>query len=128
MSKLDHAASLTSSDAAAKQKATLQQRTTNRKSMNTGDNVLFLRRKVAKLSKNFNCAQSYSPFAFLPEPVRHHEGITGCSEIIYMPGERGNRKTELLPEPGITLTAPVPADKLILPGERGHGADSHHVA
>src|SRR5260221_3355521 len=48
MSKLDHAASLTSSDAAAKQKATLQQRTTNRKSINTGYNVLFLRRKVAR--------------------------------------------------------------------------------
>jgi hypothetical protein len=48
MSKLDHAASLTSSDAASKQKATLQQRTTNRKSINTGYNALFLRRKVAK--------------------------------------------------------------------------------
>src|SRR2546426_12169220 len=48
MSKLDHAASLTSSDAAAKQKATLQQRTTHRKPINTGYNVLFLRRKVAK--------------------------------------------------------------------------------
>ena len=47
MSKLDHAASLTSSDAASTQKATLQQRTTNRKSINTGYNVLFLRRKVA---------------------------------------------------------------------------------
>src|ERR1700739_2229121 len=47
MSKLDHAASLISSDAAAKQKATLQQRTTNRKSINSGYNVLFLRRKVA---------------------------------------------------------------------------------
>src|SRR5258708_14508467 len=47
MSKLDHAASLISSDAAAKQKATLQQRTTNRKSINTGYNGLFLRRKVA---------------------------------------------------------------------------------
>jgi hypothetical protein len=47
MSKLDHAASLTSSDAASTQKATLQQRTTNQKSTNTGYNVLFLRRKVA---------------------------------------------------------------------------------
>jgi len=47
MPKLDHAASLTSSDAASKQKATLQQRTTNRKSINTGYDALFLRRKVA---------------------------------------------------------------------------------
>src|SRR6266567_822012 len=52
MSKLDHAASLISSDAAAKQKATLQQRTTNRKSINTGYNVLFLRRKVARERSN----------------------------------------------------------------------------
>src|SRR3981189_1361369 len=49
MSKLDHVVSLTSSDAASKQKATLQQRTTTRKSINTGYNVLFLRRKVASL-------------------------------------------------------------------------------
>src|SRR4030095_6115741 len=48
MSKLDHAASLTSSDAASTRKATLQQRITNRKSINTGYNVLFLRRKVAR--------------------------------------------------------------------------------
>jgi hypothetical protein len=48
MPKLDHAASLTSSDVASKQKATLQQRTTNRKSINTGYNVFFLRRKVAR--------------------------------------------------------------------------------
>src|SRR5450432_2730281 len=55
MPKLDHAASLTSSDAASKQKATLQQRTTNRKSINTGYNVLFLRRKVASwLLATFN--------------------------------------------------------------------------
>ena len=47
MSKLDHAASLISSDAASTRKATLQHRTINRKSINTGYNVLFLRRKVA---------------------------------------------------------------------------------
>src|SRR5215470_3126481 len=47
MSKLDHAASLISSDAASTQKATLQQRTTNRKSINAGYDALFLRRKVA---------------------------------------------------------------------------------
>jgi hypothetical protein len=47
MSKLDHAASLTSSDAASTRKATLQQCTTNRKSINTGYDALFLRRKVA---------------------------------------------------------------------------------
>src|SRR6266446_2915186 len=46
MPKLDHAASLISSDAASTRKATLQRRTTNRKSINTGYNVLFLRRKV----------------------------------------------------------------------------------
>src|ERR1700739_2247116 len=57
MSKLDHAASLISSDAASKQKATLQQRTTNRKSKNTGYNVLFLRRKVAKCLKNVGGAR-----------------------------------------------------------------------
>ena len=51
MSKLDHVVSLTSSDAASKQKATLQQRTTTRKSINTGYNVLFLRRKVARIEK-----------------------------------------------------------------------------
>src|SRR6266852_2578874 len=49
MPKLDHAASLISSDAASTRKATLQQRTTNRKSINTGYNVLFLRRKVASI-------------------------------------------------------------------------------
>src|SRR5437660_11106567 len=48
MSKLDHAASLISSDAASPRKATLLQCTTNRKSINTGYDALFLRRKVIK--------------------------------------------------------------------------------
>src|SRR4030095_4382944 len=52
MSKLDHAASLTSSDAASTRKATLQQRITNTKSINTGYNVLFLRRKVARFRED----------------------------------------------------------------------------
>src|SRR4030095_15453679 len=60
MSKLDHAASLISSDAASTQKATLQQRITNRKSINTGDNVLFLRRKVARPLKPAGRMQCYS--------------------------------------------------------------------
>jgi hypothetical protein len=47
MSKLDHAASLISSDAASTRKATLQQRTANGKSINAGYNVFFLRRKGA---------------------------------------------------------------------------------
>src|SRR3989442_903923 len=51
MSKLDHAASLTSSDAASTRKATLQHRATNRKSKNTGYDVLILRRKVANLDR-----------------------------------------------------------------------------
>src|SRR4029077_6339180 len=48
MSKLDHAASLISSDAASTRKATLQQRTTNGKSTNTCCDPLYLRRKVAR--------------------------------------------------------------------------------
>src|SRR4030095_15877494 len=47
MSKLDHAASLIPSDAASTQKATLQQRTTNRKPINACYDALYLRRKVA---------------------------------------------------------------------------------
>src|SRR5216684_3034189 len=47
MSKLDHAASLISSDAASTRKATLQHRTTNRKSINTCYDASYLRRKVA---------------------------------------------------------------------------------
>src|SRR5204863_7569537 len=47
MSKLDHAASLISSDAASTRKATLPQCTTNRKSINIDYDPLFLRRKVA---------------------------------------------------------------------------------
>src|SRR5882762_11576683 len=46
-SKLDHAASLISSDAAATRKATPQHRPTNRKSINTCYDALYLRRKVA---------------------------------------------------------------------------------
>src|SRR5882724_8900040 len=46
MPKLDHAASLISSDAAATRKATLQHLRFNRKSINTRYNALFLRRKV----------------------------------------------------------------------------------
>src|SRR6266481_5504988 len=54
MSKLDHAASLISSDAASTQKATLQHRTTNRKSINTGYETLYLRRKVVRISTHPN--------------------------------------------------------------------------
>jgi hypothetical protein len=50
MSKLDHAASLFSSDAAPTRKATLQHRATNRKFTKTQQNALNLRRKVAKLN------------------------------------------------------------------------------
>jgi hypothetical protein len=50
MSKLDHAASLFSSDPASTRKATLQHRTTNRNSINTRYGALYLRRKVAKLA------------------------------------------------------------------------------
>src|SRR5882724_9302428 len=50
MSKLDHAASLISSDAASTRKATLPQRTTKRKSTNTGCDALYLRWKVASLT------------------------------------------------------------------------------
>src|SRR6266403_294829 len=53
MPKLDHAASLISSDAAATRKATLQHLRFNRKSINTRYNALFLRRKVAR-SDNSN--------------------------------------------------------------------------
>src|SRR6266481_9712601 len=49
MSKLDHAASLISSDAASTRKATLQHRTTNRKRINTCYDALYLRWKVASL-------------------------------------------------------------------------------
>ena len=48
MSKLDHAASLISSDAAPTRKATLQHQTTNRKFTKTQQNSLYLRRKVAR--------------------------------------------------------------------------------
>jgi DNA replication protein DnaC len=47
MPKLDHAASLISSDAASTGKATLQHHTINRKPTNTRDDASFLRRKVA---------------------------------------------------------------------------------
>jgi hypothetical protein len=63
MSKLDHAASLISSDAAAKQKATLQQRTTNRKSINSGYNVSFLRRKVASTTHSRNSGSTWRWFS-----------------------------------------------------------------
>src|SRR5438445_3444613 len=72
MSKLDHAASLTSSDAAAKQKATLQQRTTHRKSINTGYNVLFLRRKVAK-QRWPSIREQLLRGTYQPQPVRRVE-------------------------------------------------------
>src|SRR6516162_11338903 len=49
MSKMDHAASLISSDAGSTRKATLQQPTTNEKSINTCCDRLYLRRKVASL-------------------------------------------------------------------------------
>src|SRR5258708_35657595 len=49
MSKLDHAASLVSSDAASTRKPTRQQRTIKRKPINTSYDRLYLRRKEAKL-------------------------------------------------------------------------------
>src|SRR6266496_4418902 len=61
MSKLDHAASLTSSDAASTRKATLQQRTTNRKSINTGYKALYLRRKVARVGSETKCPRHAAP-------------------------------------------------------------------
>src|SRR5207245_11229486 len=48
MPKLDHAASLISSDAASTRKATLQHQTTNRKFTNSHQDALYLRRKVAR--------------------------------------------------------------------------------
>src|SRR6266852_5728621 len=50
VSKLDHVASLISSEAASTRKATLQHQTTNRKFTNSHQDALYLRRKVAKSS------------------------------------------------------------------------------
>src|SRR6266496_3954651 len=69
MSKLDHAASLTSSDAASTRKATLQQRTTNRKSINTGYKALYLRRKVAREVAMWSKKKPDTTQAADPEPT-----------------------------------------------------------
>jgi hypothetical protein len=93
MSKLDHAASLISSDAASTRKATLQQCTTNRKSINTRYDALYLRRKVARLQhfhKSFSCAahlarvHSQLPVRFWF--VQERSGNLRCTVILQKTG------------------------------------------
>src|SRR5580704_1432270 len=77
MSKLYHAASLISSDAASTRKATLQHRTINRKPINTRFDALYLRWKVASLCLDGHGANSSIATAPCYSPSRIREASYG---------------------------------------------------
>ena len=108
MSKLDHAASFTSSDAASTQKATLQQRTSNRKPINTGYNVLFLRRKVARPRRPL--LQVAACTDATPHPRRgHHRTNARTSCSARSPDNRTAHRWATLP----STSAPDPRSLLL---------------